>query len=152
MVGLDCVVKFENPLFTKTISFYFPTGLATTGAVSCYDSGCLIVFSNAPVGIVLVWVLAHCSIPGNEMEDSLAKRGAAEGTVYHRQIAYCEYFVMQSQWSNRNLGIWLHSIIPREWFIGMDLNRGVICMMSRLMSNHNRLDAHLFRKLRVMLA
>ena len=33
----------------------------------------------------------------------------------------------------------------KPWFKGMDLDRGVICMMLLLMSNHCRLDAHLFR-------
>ena len=108
--------------------------------------------------ITLAWVPAHCSIPGNEMADSLAKRGATEGTVYEREIAFSEYFAIsrhislsswQYSWSNRDLGRWLHSIIPRvstkAWFKGLDLNRGVISMMSRLMSNHNRLNAHLYR-------
>ena len=30
--------------------------------------------------ISLVWLPAHCGIPGNEQADHLAKRGAAEGS------------------------------------------------------------------------
>ncbi|XP_062704785.1 uncharacterized protein LOC134287117 [Aedes albopictus] len=42
--------------------------------------------------ITIAWVPSHCSIPGNEKADSLAKVGASEGDVYERQIAFDDFF------------------------------------------------------------
>ncbi|XP_058446931.1 uncharacterized protein LOC131427600 [Malaya genurostris] len=42
--------------------------------------------------ISLVWVPSHCSIPGNEKADSLAKVGALEGDIYERPICFNEFF------------------------------------------------------------
>ena len=108
--------------------------------------------------ITLVWVPAHCSIPGNEKADSLAKVGAMEGDVLERIITFDEYFPMlrhqtlvgwQNSWNKGELGRWCHSVIPKvtkkPWFKGLDLARAFIRTVSRLMSNHYALDAHLYR-------
>ncbi|XP_062541669.1 uncharacterized protein LOC134219323 [Armigeres subalbatus] len=108
--------------------------------------------------ITFVWVPSHCLIYGNEKADSLAKVGAQEGEVYDRQISNNEFFPLVRQstlqnwqmiWSHNELGRWLFSIVPkvsaRAWFRGEDLSRGFIRTMSRLMSNHYSLNAHLYR-------
>jgi len=108
--------------------------------------------------ITLAWVPSHCSIPGNEKADELAKVGAVEGTLYDRVITFNEFFTIARQqalvnwqhtWDTGDLGRWLHSIIPKvstkPWFRGLDISRDFIRVMSRLMSNHYGLNAHLFR-------
>lgn len=108
--------------------------------------------------ITFVWIPSHCKIPGNEKADSLAKVGAQEGELFDRQISYDEFYKLvrqstlsswQNDWDNGDLGRWLHSIIPNvssgAWFKGLDVSRDFIRVMSRLMSNHYSLDAHLHR-------
>ncbi|XP_055645367.1 uncharacterized protein LOC129781874 [Toxorhynchites rutilus septentrionalis] len=108
--------------------------------------------------LTFVWVPSHCSIPGNEKADTLAKVGAQEGELFDRQISYDEFFQLlrqssllswQTDWDTGSLGRWLYSIIPkvssRAWFKGLDLSRDFIRVMSRLMSNHYSLDVHLHR-------
>ncbi|XP_055544311.1 uncharacterized protein LOC129729621 isoform X2 [Wyeomyia smithii] len=108
--------------------------------------------------ITLAWVPSHCSIPGNERADSLAKVGSINGDIYERPIAYNEFFGIsrqktllswQASWDKGELGRWLHSIIPlvstKPWFGRLDVGRDFIRVMSRLMSNHYGLDAHLSR-------
>ena len=108
--------------------------------------------------VTLAWVPSHCSIPGNEKADSLAKVGAIDGDIYERPIAYDEFYSIlrqrtlnswQSSWNSDELGRWLHSIFPKvstkAWFKGLDVGRDFIRVMSRLMSNHYTLNTHLFR-------
>ncbi|XP_055643087.1 uncharacterized protein LOC129779558 [Toxorhynchites rutilus septentrionalis] len=108
--------------------------------------------------ITLAWVPSHCSIPGNEKADSLAKVGASEGTLFEMQIAYNEFFHIPRQdtlvswqriWSEDEFGRWLHTIIPKvsskAWFKGLNVGRDFIRVISRLMSNHYNLNAHLYR-------
>ncbi|XP_058445718.1 uncharacterized protein LOC131426943 [Malaya genurostris] len=119
---------------------------------------CLNVILNNSYQIPIVWVPAHCSIPGNERADILAKRGAIEGEIYERPIAFNEFYSAsrqrtlaswQASWDKDDLGRWMHSIIPKistkAWFRGLDVSRDFIRVMSRLMSNHYTLDAHLLR-------
>ncbi|XP_055533007.1 uncharacterized protein LOC129723073 [Wyeomyia smithii] len=118
----------------------------------------LSALSEKSTQITLAWVPSHCSIPGNEKADSLAKVGATNGDIYERPIAFNEFFALvrqntiiswQNAWTRGELGRWLHSIIPKvstnPWFKGLDVGRDFICVMSRLMSNHYRFDALLRR-------
>ncbi|XP_055630880.1 uncharacterized protein LOC129771355 isoform X1 [Toxorhynchites rutilus septentrionalis] len=106
--------------------------------------------------ITFVWVPSHCSIPGNERADSLAKVGAIEGDIYQRQIAFNEFYSLvrkntianwQRKWDEDELGRWFHSIIPQvslnPWFKSLELSRDFIRTFSRLISCS--LDALLFR-------
>ena len=108
--------------------------------------------------ITLVWIPSHCSIPGNERADSLAKEGALNGEIHERPIDFNEFFSAsrqrtlanwQTAWNESDLGRWLYSIIPKvstnPWFKGLDVGRDFIRVMSRLMSNHYTSDAHLYR-------
>ena len=117
----------------------------------------LSALSDNSFRITLAWVPSHCSIPGNEKADSLAKAGTV-GDTYERIITYHEFSRIprqevlsdwQSRWDKGELGRWLHTIIPkvstRSWFYKLNLSRDFIRVISRLMSNHYRLDAHSFR-------
>ncbi|XP_055608580.1 uncharacterized protein LOC129755905 isoform X1 [Uranotaenia lowii] len=108
--------------------------------------------------ITLAWIPSHCLIQGNEKADSLAKVGALQGEIFERIITYNEYFSIprtlainawQSSWDDGTKGRWLHTIIPKvptkAWFKHFNMSRDFIRVVSRLMSNHCRLDAHLFR-------
>uniref|UniRef100_A0AAG5DTQ8 RNase H type-1 domain-containing protein n=1 Tax=Anopheles atroparvus TaxID=41427 RepID=A0AAG5DTQ8_ANOAO len=108
--------------------------------------------------ITFVWVPSHCNIPGNEKADSLAKVGAQAGELFERQVCRDDLFLLvrrytnlnwQEHWDTDDLGRWLHSIIPnvssKAWFRGLNQSSEFIRVMSRLMSNHYRLDAHLHR-------
>ena len=108
--------------------------------------------------ITFVWVPSHCSIPGNEKADMLAKKGATDGVLLERSITYNEYLGIprqivldswQTKWSDGDKGRWLHSICPKvsakPWFKGFDLSRDFIRVMCRLMSNHYSCNAHHFR-------
>lgn len=108
--------------------------------------------------LTFVWVPSHCDISGNDEADSLAKKGAMEGTTFERVITYDEFFKIarqetlvswQTRWNEDELGRWLHSIIPkvstRAWFKKLNVGRDFIRVFSRIMSNHTTLNAHLFR-------
>ena len=108
--------------------------------------------------ISVVWVRAHCSIPGNEKADWLAKKGAESGDIFDRPISLQDCYGIsrhraladwQVQWHIDTKGRWAYSIRPKvsrkAWFKGMDLTRGFIRTMSRLMSNHYLSKAHLYR-------
>uniref|UniRef100_A0A1Q3G4W4 Putative i-11 aae n=1 Tax=Culex tarsalis TaxID=7177 RepID=A0A1Q3G4W4_CULTA len=108
--------------------------------------------------ISVVWVRAHCSIQGNEKADLLAKKGAACDNIFERPISLQECYgfprhralrIWQTQWNNDTKGRWTCSIRPKvsrkAWFKGMDLTRGFIRTMSRLMSNHYSSKAQLYR-------
>lgn len=88
----------------------------------------------------------------------LAKQGAIGGTTYDRIITFDEYFAIprhesianwQTKWNESEMGRWLFSIIPTvsttSWFKHMNVGRDFIRIMSRLMSNHSLLNAHLYR-------
>ena len=108
--------------------------------------------------ITLAWVPSLCSIPGNEKADTLAKVGTVSHDTYERTITYHDFLRIprqealsdwQSKWDKGELGRWLHTIIPKvstkSWFHRLNLSRDFIRVISRLMSNHYRLDAHSFR-------
>ena len=108
--------------------------------------------------ITLAWVPSHCSIPGNEKADALAKVGTMGDDIYERIISYHEFLQIprhealsdwQSKWDKGDLGRWLHTIIPKvstkPWFKRLNMSRDFIRVVSRLMSNHYRLDAHSYR-------
>ncbi|XP_062552008.1 uncharacterized protein LOC134217255 [Armigeres subalbatus] len=118
----------------------------------------LSALSQRSYTITMAWVPSHCSIPGNEKADSLAKVGAMEGDIYDRKITFDEFFTLvrqetlnswQQKWTNGELGRWLYSIRPqvskRPWFKKLNMGRDFIRTMCRLMSNHYTLNAHLFR-------
>jgi len=56
--------------------------------------------------ITLAWVPSHCSIPGNEKADELAKVGAVEGTLYDRVITFNDFFTIARQQALVN---WQHT-------------------------------------------
>ena len=88
----------------------------------------LSALSDKSYQITLVWVPAHCSIPGNEEADSLAKVGAIDGEIYERPIAFHEFFAAsrqrtlaswQTSWTRGELGRWYRrNRGSRDWMWG----------------------------------
>ena len=169
LAAIYCVLRFINTLPADHY-FIFSDSLSSIEAIRSMKlmkrssfflqkiSEVLSALVENSFRITLAWVPSHCSIPGNERADSLAKVGALEGEIFERVITYNEYFYIprrqtlaawQSKWDDNDLGRWQHSIIPKvstkAWFKRLNLSRDFICVMCRLMSNHYRLDAHLYR-------
>ncbi|XP_035787847.1 uncharacterized protein LOC118464517 [Anopheles albimanus] len=83
---------------------------------------------NKAFRISLVWLPAHCGIPGNEKADCLAKRGPG-GSLFDRQLQPSEFLHLPQQlclerwqklWDDGEMGRFLYSISPqvslRPWF------------------------------------
>ena len=74
--------------------------------------------------VVLQWIPAHCGIPDNEQADQLAKGGAQEEqpstSIYYQEKNYAYHL----------------------------LDRLGQVVLARLRSGHNRLNAHMLRKLK----
>ena len=171
MLDLGVVQKPRGFFFQKKLAYFiFTDSLSSVEAIRSMQPTRQSVYFLTEIrktlnalaarsfSISLVWVRSHCSIPGNEEADMLAKRGAAEGEIFERPIGFQEYYGIprqralenwQSQWDAGDKGRWTHSIRPKvstkAWFKGLDLTRGYIRTMSRLMSNHYTSKAHLFR-------
>ena len=90
-----------------------------------------------PYKVVLQWTPAHCGIPGNEQADQLAKCGAQEeqpSTSIHYQ---------------EKTTIIKTALKPRKEKDAYHLlDRPGQVVLARLRSGHNRLNAHIHRKLK----
>jgi hypothetical protein len=106
----------------------------------------------------LMWVPAHVGIDGNKREDCIAKKSAASGNLYRGGALECDlcpqmksYLLMdwQSRWDGADMGRYAFSIFPRvrlsPWFLDVVVDYSVIMVISRLISNHIRVRAHLSR-------
>jgi hypothetical protein len=89
------------------------------------------------------------------MVDRIAKESAASGNLYRGgalecdlcpQIRSCLLMDWQSRWDREDMSRYAFSIFPRvqlsPWFLDVVVDRPVI---SRLISNHTRVRAHLSR-------
>jgi hypothetical protein len=105
-----------------------------------------------------MWVPAHVGMDGNKMVYRIAKESAASGNLYRggtlecdlcSQMKSCLLMDWQSRWDGRDMGRYAFSIFPRDrlspWFLDVEADRPVITVISRLISNHTRVRAHLIR-------
>jgi len=89
--------------------------------------------------LVLQWIPAHCGIPGNEQADQLAKCGAQEEQP-SISIHYQEKTTIIKT-----------ALKPRQEKDAYHLlNRPRQVVLARLLSGHNRLNAHMHRKLKIV--
>jgi ribonuclease HI/endonuclease/exonuclease/phosphatase (EEP) superfamily protein YafD len=108
--------------------------------------------------IKLFWVPSHRGIDINETADHYAKLAAEEGSIseYHLNANELECNIntqairtWQTQWNDSPMGRFAHEIHPKvnrvSWFKNFNLNRNQIVLLNRLMSNHSRNRAHLYR-------
>jgi hypothetical protein len=106
----------------------------------------------------LMWVPAHVGIDGNKMVDRIAKESAASENLYRGgalecdlclQMKSCLLMDWQSKWDGGDMGRYAFSVFPRvwlsPWFLDLVADRPVIKVISRLISNHNRVKTHLSR-------
>jgi hypothetical protein len=106
----------------------------------------------------LMWVPAHVGIDGNKMVDHIAKESAASGNLYRGgalecdlclQMKSCLLMDWQSRWNGGDIGRYAFSMFPRiqlsPWFLDVVVDCPVITVISRLISNHTRVRAHLGR-------
>lgn len=108
--------------------------------------------------IVFMWVPAHKGIMLNEKADKAAKTASVEGDPVRGYLSSLDIkipsktramHVWQQKWDRGQKGRFCHDILPTvnmyPWFFNITVNRREIVILSKLISNHSRLPAHLFR-------
>jgi hypothetical protein len=108
--------------------------------------------------VTLMWVPSHVGIAGNEKADLEARRGALSTDESGSQPIACDHFPLtktlmkekwQSDWDSKDTGRFTHSIFPivrlKAWFEGYNMDRNTITTISRMMSGHCGVKAHLRR-------
>ena len=120
---------------------------------------CLSSMAGEGFTVKLVWIPAHCNIPGNNKADSLAKIAALEGELSDINLEYKNFLSVhrtacvsswQERWRNRNLGRFCFSILKKvstsPWFQKYsELDRFSISILNRIISNQTRLNGRLSR-------
>ena len=95
---------------------------------------------------ILQWIPSHCNVPGNEAADSLAKEGTTKERV-DRSTSYPEVKTIlkakqHSKWRHKHPRY--NKVDP--YYL---LTRREQVTMFRLRTGHNRLNYHLYSKLRI---
>ncbi|XP_052253046.1 uncharacterized protein LOC127859587 [Dreissena polymorpha] len=89
--------------------------------------------------IALQWIPAHCGVSGNEEADQLAKQGAKTEQP-NTQVSYREKVTIIKAITRPQ----------QEQDAYHLLNRAEQVVMVRLRSGHNRLNAHMYRKYKLV--
>jgi hypothetical protein len=97
-------------------------------------------------------------ISGNEVADGLASQAVERGTVYGQMTAANDHRILARQsmikqwqhvWRTGDTGRFAHSIRPvvsvKPWFDGQTEERSFVTTISRAMSGHRSIRAHLER-------
>jgi len=89
--------------------------------------------------VAIQWIPAHCGIPGNEKADKMAKKGA-QSEQPNTSVSYSE-----------KVAIIKTLMRPRqEKDAYHQLSRPEQVVIVRLRSGHNRLNAHMYRKYKLV--
>ena len=89
--------------------------------------------------VTLQWIPAHCGVPGNELADKLAKQGAQKEQL-NADVSYQEKVtIIKTLMRPRQEKDAFHQLSRPEQVI-----------MVRLRSGHNRLNAHMYRKFKLV--
>ena len=96
--------------------------------------------------VTLQWIPSHCNVPGNEAADSLAKKGTTKEQV-DRSTSYPEVKTMlkakqHSKWGHKHPRY--NKVDPYYM-----LTKREQVIVFRLRTGHNRLNYHLYSKLRI---
>jgi hypothetical protein len=102
-----------------------------------------------------MWISSHVGISGNKVAYGLARQAVESGTV-HGQMTVANILARQAMvkqwehvWRTEDTGRFAHSIRPvvsvKPWFDGQAEERSFLTTISRIMSGHCSIRAHLER-------
>ena len=89
--------------------------------------------------VALQWIPSHCGIPGNEAADGLAKLGALEAQPDNKSVSFIEKRTL--------VKAAMRQTSTRDAYHFLERQQQVVVM--RLRTGHNRLNVHMFRKMKL---
>jgi hypothetical protein len=108
--------------------------------------------------VKLMWIPSHVGISGNEVADGLARQAVESGTVHGQMRVVNDHMILarkamvkhwQHDWRRGDTGRFAHSIRPvvsvKPCFDGQAEERSFVTTISRVMSGHCSIRAHLER-------
>jgi hypothetical protein len=105
-----------------------------------------------------MWIPSHVGISGNKVADGLARQAVKSATVHGQMTVANDHRILARQamvkqvqhvWRTGVTGGFAHSIQPvvlvKPWFDGQAEERSFVTTISRVMSDHCSIPAHLER-------
>ena len=149
-MAADCLTKNRNRthnnivIFTDALSVLQSLQSPKTKELNELTSALGILAERA--NLTLQWIPAHCGIQGNETADTLAKRGGnmdqTDTSVSYKEEKTIIRNIVQKRWSQRHPA---HNKKDSYY----SLTRADQVIILRLRTGHNRLNAHLFHKMKI---
>ena len=146
--AVSCLLKNSNTsgnivLLSDALSVLQALSSKDTDLLDLSDSLDLLTQSHV---VVLQWIPAHCGVPGNETADKLAKEGAGKEQCDH-PVSYKEAktiikHTQKEKWKQQHPQY--NKTDPYY-----QLSRSEQVIIFRLRTNHNRLNFHLYTKLKI---